>query len=208
MTIPLESIPRFTAAGSAGRARPREFGIAGAVAALPSERDQNFLVADAKAAPEFVVEDRQYADDAPELPDFQNRAMRHVDSSRRRAAACKRVSRRGRADRRPVRSPPIPGRAGITACGVLTWIDGEVLAKTASRGAGAVSEPIGAGLAKAPTPRCADFSAPGHAPRPAMGPAAGREWPSGTSRAAAGRPERARVERLFSQWERNRLDGA
>src|SRR5580704_7379253 len=75
MTISLESIPSFTAP-EALAAAAQGYGIRGSASALPSERDQNFLVADATGA-KYVVKIAN-ADDAPELLDFQNQAMRRV----------------------------------------------------------------------------------------------------------------------------------
>ena len=84
MTIPLESIPSFTGAEALAVA-VREFGVGGTVAALPSERDQNFLIS-VEGGGRLVL---KFANlhDAPELLDFQNLAMRHV-GWRRRSAAC------------------------------------------------------------------------------------------------------------------------
>jgi Ser/Thr protein kinase RdoA (MazF antagonist) len=45
MTIPLESIPSFTPAEALAAAN-EQYGLVGTVSALPSERDQNFLIAD------------------------------------------------------------------------------------------------------------------------------------------------------------------
>ena len=78
MTISLESIPRFTAA-EALAAAALEFGIAGDISALPSERDQNFLIT-AEDGGKFVLKIAN-RDDGPELLDFQNQAMRCVDAS-------------------------------------------------------------------------------------------------------------------------------
>ena len=80
MTIPLDSIPRFNAAQALATAR-EEYGIEGRASALPSERDQNFLIVDARGA-QFVLKIAN-RNDAPELLDFQHRAMRRVA-----AAAC------------------------------------------------------------------------------------------------------------------------
>lgn len=49
MTISLDSIPRFTAAQALTIAH-EDYGIEGRVTALPSERDQNFLILDARGA--------------------------------------------------------------------------------------------------------------------------------------------------------------
>ena len=189
--IPLESIPSFTQVEALAVAK-RDFGIAGAVSALPSERDQNFLIA-VEGGEKFVLKIAN-AHDTPELLDFQNKAMRHVDES---APGC-RVQR--------VVSPLSGGevvRARQSGTGrdhcvrLLTWIDGEVLAKSASRGP-ALFESVGAGLGKIDAALCG-FT------HPAMHRVL--QWDlrrAGMAREHAGllpQARRAHVERLFLQWE-------
>ena len=45
MTVSLDSIPRFTATEALAHIHAH-YGITGRVSALPSERDQNFMIAD------------------------------------------------------------------------------------------------------------------------------------------------------------------
>ena len=78
MAIPLSSIPSFTAAEAQAFAQ-REYGIAGSAARLPSERDQNFLIA-ADGGAKFVLKIGN-SNDASDLLDLQNQAMRHVEKS-------------------------------------------------------------------------------------------------------------------------------
>jgi Ser/Thr protein kinase RdoA (MazF antagonist) len=188
--IPLESIPSFTQADALALAK-RDFGIAGAVSALPSERDQNFLII-AEDGGKFVLKIAN-AHDTPELLDFQNKAMRHVEES---APGC-RVQR--------IVSPLRGGEVVRVRTGtgrdhcvrLLTWIDGEVLAKTASRGP-ALFESVGAGLGKIDAALCG-FT------HPAMHRVL--QWDlrrAGMARVHAGllpQVRQAHVERLFSQWE-------
>jgi Ser/Thr protein kinase RdoA (MazF antagonist) len=189
--IPLESIPGFTQAEALALAK-REFGIAGAVSALPSERDQNFLIV-GDGGGKFVLKIAN-VQDTPELLDFQNRAMRHVEES---TPGC-RVQRvvpslRGGDVARVHQS----GTGRDHCVRLLTWIDGEVLAKCASRGP-ALFESIGAGLAKIDAALCS-FTHP--AMRRAL------QWDlrrAGMAREHARllpKVKRAHVERLFSQWE-------
>ena len=192
MTIPLESIPSFTAAEALAAAR-REYGILGTAAVLPSERDQNFLIDDA-AGGKFVLKIANL-NDARELLDFQNQAMRCVEKApvgcRVQQVVC---SLRG-SDITCIRN----ARTGNDHClRLLTWIDGEVLATSASRGSD-LYESIGAGMARIDAALCG-FSHP--AMRRAL------QWDlrrAGMARENAGllvRDRRARVEELFSQWER------
>jgi len=64
MTLPLGSIPRLTA-DEALIAAERDYGIVGRASALPSERDQNFLIADA-AGNKFALKIANLSD-APAL---------------------------------------------------------------------------------------------------------------------------------------------
>jgi Ser/Thr protein kinase RdoA (MazF antagonist) len=192
MTISLESIPSFTATEALAVAE-QEFGIGGEVSALPSERDQNFLITDADGG-KFVLKIANLSD-APELLDFQNQAMRHVEKS---LADC-RVQR------------VIPSLQGLditrihnltadtTHCvRVLTWIDGEVLARSASREP-ALFESIGASIARIDAALC-EFAHP--AMRRVL------QWDLRQAGMAREHVEllppgrRARVDRLFMQWER------
>jgi Ser/Thr protein kinase RdoA (MazF antagonist) len=141
LTIPLESIPRFEA-GDASDAARREFGIAGKISALPSERDQNFLITDADGG-KFVLKIANL-NDAPELLDFQNQAMRRVA---RTVTDCR------------VQSvvPSLQGFDLTSICNantgtvhrvrMLTWIDGELLANTKARSR-SLFESIGESMAK------------------------------------------------------------
>jgi Ser/Thr protein kinase RdoA (MazF antagonist) len=191
MTIPLESIPSFTGAEALAVAAA-DFGVAGTVSVLPSERDQNFLIR-AEGGGRLVLKIANLHD-APELLDFQNLAMRQVELA---APEC-RVQRVMRsldgADIARVRNV----RTRTEHCvRLLTWIDGEVLAKTASRGA-ALFQSIGAGLARVDA-ALRDFS------HPAMHRIL--QWD--LRRAGMAReyvrllPEarRGHIEALFSQWE-------
>jgi len=192
VTISLQSIPAVTAAEALAFAA-REYGVAGSAAALPSERDQNFLTTGADDG-KFVLKIAN-AGDSPELLDFQNRAMRLVGRS---APDCRvpRIlcSRRG-SDISAIHD----GRTGAVHCvRLLTWIDGEVLARSISRGP-ALFESIGANLARIDAVLCG-FS------HPAM--RRDLQWDlrrAGMAREHAGLlpdARRARVERHFSQWER------
>jgi Ser/Thr protein kinase RdoA (MazF antagonist) len=192
MTISLESIPSFTATEALAVAE-REFGIVGEVSALPSERDQNYLITDAGGG-KFVLKIANLGD-APELLDFQNQAMRHVEKSLADCRVQQVISSRQGLDITRIHNV----RAGTAHyVRVLTWIDGEVLARSASRGA-ALFESIGASIARVDAALC-DFAHP--AMRRVL------QWDlrqAGMAREHAEllSPERrARVERLFSQWER------
>ena len=189
--IPLESIPSFTQAEALAVAQ-RDFGIVGEISALPSERDQNFLIA-REGGEKFVLKIAN-AHDTPELLDFQNQAMLRVQ----RSAPCCRVQRivaslQG-TDIVRIRHAV----SGVDHCvRLLTWIDGEVLAKCASRGP-ALFESIGASLADIDAALC------GFA-HPAMHRVL--QWDlrrAGMARQYAPllpEAKRAHVERIFSQWE-------
>ena len=191
MTIPLESIPRFVAADASDVAR-REFGIVGKISALPSERDQNFLITDAGGG-KFVLKIANL-NDAPELLDFQNQAMRHVA---RALSDCR------------VQSvvPSLQGSdlttmsnrsTGAPHCvRMLTWIEGEVLAHTPTRGP-PLFESIGASMGKIDAALCR-FTHP--AMRRVL------QWDlrqAGMARENAlllSLDRRARVERIFLRWD-------
>src|SRR5271163_2275223 len=141
MTISLESIPSFTASEALALA-DREFGIVGRISALPSERDQNFLIADA-AGGKFVLKIAN-SNDAPELLDLQNQAMRHVGRALADCRVQEVIASRAGLDLRQIHNARTATRHCVR---VLTWIDGEVLAKCASRGP-ALFESIGTNMAK------------------------------------------------------------
>lgn len=126
LTIPLDSIPQFTAAQALAAANDK-YGIAGAVTPLPSERDQNFLLSDA-AGGKFVLKIANLHDSA-EVLDFQNQAMRRVANS----AACRVPglirSRRGQEIERIHNAA-----ANNEHClRLLTWLEGGVLAQCGAR---------------------------------------------------------------------------
>ena len=189
--IPLESIPSFTQAEALALAK-RDFGIEGAVSALPSERDQNFLIA-SEGGEKFVLKIAN-TQDTPDLLDFQNRAMRHVEESTPGCRVQRVVSPLRGGDIVRVRQS---GTGRDHCVRLLTWIDGEVLAKSASRGP-ALFESVGAGLGKIDAALCS-FT------HPAMHRVL--QWDlrrAGMAREHARllpTPRRAQVERLFSQWE-------
>jgi Ser/Thr protein kinase RdoA (MazF antagonist) len=192
MTIPLESIPSLTAAAALELAKS-QYGLAGEISALPSERDQNFLISRSQGD-KFVLKVANLHD-PPELLDFQNQAMRLV---RTQVADC----------RVPQVQCTLEGleitrvrdaRSGSDHCvRVLDWIDGEVLAKSTSRGP-ALFESIGDGMAKV-----------GAALHGFSHPAMHRvlQWDlrhAGMARENAQllpADKRIQVERLFSLWER------
>src|SRR5277367_2260086 len=191
MTISLESIPRFTVSEAQGLA-DRHFGLRGPVSALPSERDQNFLIIDAEAG-KFVLKIAN-SGDQPDTLHFQNQAMRHVE---RLVSGCcvQRVAcSAAGADITPVRN----AGTGTDHClRLMTWIDGEVLANCRSRGS-TLLESIGASLGKID-------AALGGFSHPAMRRVL--QWD--LRRAAMARDHavllpkdrRVRVEHVFSQWE-------
>jgi Ser/Thr protein kinase RdoA (MazF antagonist) len=192
MTISLESIPSFTATEALAVAE-QEFGIVGEVSALPSERDQNYLITDADGG-KFVLKIANLGD-APELLDFQNQAMRHVEKSPADCRVQRVLSSRQGLDIARIHNVRVDTTHYVR---VLTWIDGEVLARSASRGP-ALFDSIGASIARI------DAALYGFA-HPAMRRVL--QWDlrqAGMAREHAEllRPDRrARVERLFLQWGR------
>jgi Ser/Thr protein kinase RdoA (MazF antagonist) len=188
--IPLESIPSFSQAEALALAK-REFGIAGTVSALASERDQNFLIVGGRE--KFVLKIAN-THDTPELLDFQNLAMRHVEESTAGCRVQRVVSSLSGGDVVRVRQS---GTGRDHCVRLLTWIDGEVLAKSATRGP-ALFESVGAGLGKIDAALCG-FT------HPAMHRVL--QWDlrrAGMAREHARllpTPKRAHVERLFLQWE-------
>jgi Ser/Thr protein kinase RdoA (MazF antagonist) len=192
MTIPLESIPSFTAP-EALAAASREFGIRGAISPLPSERDQNFLIAGENGG-KFVLKIAN-STDAPELLDFQNQAMRRVCAAAPDCRVQEIVRTLGGADIASICNARTGTGHGLR---LLTWIDGEVLARSAARDP-ALFASIGANLAKIDA-ALRDFS------HPAMHRVL--QWDlrqAGMARENARLLPPARrhqVERHFSQWER------
>ena len=192
MTISLESIPRFTAP-EALAAAAQGYGIRGNASALPSERDQNFLVADS-AGTKYVVKIAN-ANDAPELLDFQNQAMRRVQQLMPDCRVQRVLGSVQGSDITNIHNP----RTGTDHCmRVLTWIDGEVLGKTTARSS-ALLESIGTGMAKVDAALC-DFSHP--AMRRTLQWDLRRAGMARENAALLPGDRRARVERQFSQWER------
>jgi Ser/Thr protein kinase RdoA (MazF antagonist) len=190
VAIPSETIPRFTA-NEALEAALERYALAGSAAALPSERDQNFLIADPRRG-RFVLKIANRGDSA-ELLDFQHEAMRRVAAGR-----C--------GIRVPLVVPSLAGaqveilrsRAGVEhRLRVLSWIEGTVLAECTPRG-GALLESIGASMARVDL-ALAEFA------HPAMHRVL--QWDlrhAGIARAhAALLPGlwRERVETAFARWE-------
>jgi Ser/Thr protein kinase RdoA (MazF antagonist) len=192
LTISLESIPSFTETEALAVAE-REFGLVGGVCALPSERDQNFLITDAGGG-KFVLKIANL-NDAPDLLEFQNQAMRRVEKVQ---TAC-RVQRVIPTRQGLYLTNIHNAKAGSDHCvRVLTWIDGEVLAKSTSRGP-ALFESIGVGMAKIDAALC-DFTHP--AMRRVLQWDLRQAGMARESSALLSVDRRVRVERIFSQWER------
>jgi Ser/Thr protein kinase RdoA (MazF antagonist) len=192
VTVSLQSIPGFTAAEALAVAEV-EFGVAGRISALPSERDQNFLITDA-GGKKFVLKIAN-SNDTPELLDFQNQAMRLVENKVADCRVQRAITSRQGSDLAIIQD----AGAGADHCvRLLTWIDGEVLAECTSRGAG-LFESIGGNMAKIDAALCG-FAHP--AMRRIL------QWDlrqGGMARAHAAllpRARRDRIERLFLQWER------
>ncbi len=192
MTIPLDSIPRFTAAQALAHAHTR-YGITGRVSALPSERDQNFMISDEHGR-KFVLKIANRSD-ARELLDFQHQAMRRVAGSLDDCRVQEIVPSRTGADLTMI----LDAAAGVQHCvRVMSWIEGEVLARCVSR-TGALFESIGASMAKI------DAALGGFA-HPAMHRVL--QWDlrhAGLAREHAEllpRERRVRVEQIFADWER------
>ncbi len=140
MTISLASIPRFTAQEALAVAE-RDYGIVGSASALASERDQNFLICASRDKFVLKIANR---DDSPEVLDLQNQAMRHVAKSLSDCRLQRIVPSREGNDLATIHN----ARAGTDHyVRLLTWIDGEVLAKSAARGP-VLFESIGASVAK------------------------------------------------------------
>jgi Ser/Thr protein kinase RdoA (MazF antagonist) len=190
MTIPLDSIPRFTAAEALAVAK-REYGIGGPISRLPSERDQNFLIDDPKRGKTVLKIANLH--DAPELLQCQNLAMQWVANSPCDCRVQEIVPSRSGEEIIWIHQAGA-ARHGVRA---LKWVEGVVLAKSTDRGA-SLFESIGTGMAK--------ISA---ALEHFTHPAAHRilQWDlrhAGLARAHVQllpRARRARIERAFGVWE-------
>ncbi|MGC1523646.1 MAG: phosphotransferase [Steroidobacteraceae bacterium] len=189
--ISLESIPSFTQAEALAAAK-RDFGIVGEISALPSERDQNFLIVGG-GGEKFVLKFAN-AHDTPELLDFQNQAMRRVQVSAPGCRVQRIVASLQGTDIVRIRRT---GSSVDHCLRLLTWVDGEVLARCAARGP-ALFESIGANLADIDAALCGFAH-----------PAMHRVLQWDLRRAGMAREhvrllpkvKRTHVERLFSQWE-------
>jgi len=140
VAISADSIPRFTASDALEAAFAR-YGLSGDATPLPSERDQNFLIADPRRG-RFVLKIAN-RDDSAELLDFQHEGMR-------------RVAARGCGIQVPRIVPSLAGADVETLTSsagaehrlrLLTWIEGSVLAEQTPRG-DALLESIGASMAQ------------------------------------------------------------
>lgn len=191
MTVPLESIPRFEALDASDVAR-REFGIVGRISALPSERDQNFLITDANGG-RYVLKIAN-SNDAPELLDFQNQAMRRVAMALTDFRVQSIVPSLQGFDLATIGHKSTDARHCVR---MLTWIEGEVLANAASRGP-CLFESIGASMARIDSALCS-FAHP--AMRRVL------QWDLRQARMARenapllSSDRRARVERIFLEWD-------
>lgn len=141
MTIPLESIPAFTADEALEMAR-RHYGLSGSASPLPSERDQNFCLRSGDGR-RFVLKIAN-RDDTPELLEFQNEAMRRVAAH---GAGCRvqRVVSSLRGVEIVGIDDPRTGAAHLLR--LFTWIDGRTLADCGRRDA-VLLESIGTALAR------------------------------------------------------------
>jgi Ser/Thr protein kinase RdoA (MazF antagonist) len=191
MTIPLDSIPRFSAAEALAVAL-RDYGITGRASALPSERDQNFLIIDLERG-KFILKIAN-REDSPDLLDFQHQAMRRAAKSQSHALVQEIVPTSHGADITAIQGP-----AGFRHCvRVLKWIDGTVLAECTPRSA-SLLESVGACMAQIDLALC-DFA------HPAMHRVL--QWDlrhAGLARANARlltSAWRARVERAFALWDK------
>jgi len=191
MTIPLDSIPRFNAAQALATAL-EEYGIEGRASALPSERDQNFLIVGSRGA-KFVLKIAN-RDEAPEWLDFQNQAMRRVAASACHCRVQEIVPTRIGADLGEIRDRV----SGVHHCvRVTTWLPGQVLAKCTERGA-VLSASVGTCMARIDA-ALRDFE------HPAMHRLL--QWDLRHAGLAREHVElltparRARVEQVFADWE-------
>jgi Ser/Thr protein kinase RdoA (MazF antagonist) len=192
MAISLESMPRFTPAEALAAAQ-REYGIEGDVSVLPSERDQNFLIAGADGG-KFVLKIAN-SDDAADLLDFQNQAMHCVLQSVTDCRVQRLIPTRAGED---MASLADAATGKVHRVRVLTWIDGKVLAATRPRSR-ELFDSIGACLANIDAALC-------YFTHPAMHRVL--QWDvrrAGLARQHVGLlpPERRpRVERALAQWEK------
>jgi Ser/Thr protein kinase RdoA (MazF antagonist) len=192
MTISLDTIPSLTSA-EAHAVAEREFGVSGQVASLPSERDQNFLITDARGG-KYVLKVANVSD-APDLLDFQNQAMRHLEKAAPDCRVPQVVLSRQGLHLAKIRNARAPTDHWVR---LLSWIDGEVLAKCRPRGP-ILFESIGVSLAKIDA-----------ALRDFRHPAMHRVLQWDLRRADMARENaallplarRTQVERVFLQWER------
>lgn len=191
MTVPLQSMPRFGASEASEVAR-REFGIVGEISTLPSERDQNFLITAADGG-KFVLKIANL-NDAPELLDFQNQAMRRVATALTDFRVQSIVPSLQGSDLATIGNRTTDARHCVR---MLTWIEGEVLANSAARGR-SLFESIGASMAKIDSVLCR-FTHP--AMRRVL------QWDLRQARMARenapllSADRRARVERIFLRWD-------
>jgi Ser/Thr protein kinase RdoA (MazF antagonist) len=191
VAISSETIPRFTAHEALEAALER-YALAGSAAPLPSERDQNFLIADPRRG-KFVLKIANRGDSA-ELLDFQHEAMRRVAVGRCGIRVPQVLRSLEGAEVEILRS-----RTGVEhRLRVLTWIEGTVLAQCTPRGA-ELLESIGASMARVDL-ALSEFA------HPAMHRVL--QWDlrhAGIARVhAALLPDlwRERVETAFARWER------
>ena len=190
MAISSDSIPRFSASDALEAAFAR-YGLSGSATPLPSERDQNFLIADPRRG-KFVLKIAN-RDDSAALLDFQHEGMRRVAARGCGLQVPRIVPSLAGAD---VETLTSPGGAEHRLR-VLTWVEGRVLAEQAPRG-DALLESIGASMAQVDL-ALAEFV------HPAMHRVL--QWDlrhAGIARAHATLlPEmwRERVQRAFVRWE-------
>jgi Ser/Thr protein kinase RdoA (MazF antagonist) len=188
--IALESIPRLTQAEALAAAR-EQYGLTGAVSGLPSERDQNFLIADARRG-KFVLKIAN-SSDALGLLDCQNQAMRQVEKTVADYRVQRVVPSLEGADITSIHSERSGGDHWMR---LLTWLDGAVLADSAARSP-VLFESIGAGIASIDAALC-NFSHP--AMRRVLQWDLRRAEMAWEHAALLPQARRAHVERLFSQW--------
>jgi Ser/Thr protein kinase RdoA (MazF antagonist) len=147
MAISLESMPRFTPAEALAAAQ-RDYGIEGELSALPSERDQNFLIATADGG-KFVLKIANL-NETGDVLDFQNQAMRCVLLLVRDCRVQELIPTRSGADFASIRDAPT---GNVHRVRLLTWIEGKMLAATRPRGR-ELFESIGACIAKIDAALC------------------------------------------------------
>ncbi len=191
MAIALDSIPRFGIAEALELAF-REYGFSGEISALPSERDQNFLLRD--AARGRIVLKIANRDDSRELLDFQHQAMRRVAAAEVDCRVQQVVPSLTGAD-----IGAIEDAAGRRHCfRALTWLEGALLGEQTVR-APPLLESLGACMAQVVV-----------ALRGFTHPAMGRplQWDlrhadrARDQAALVQRPQRQWVERALLEWAR------